>query len=72
MNTRMLALQAANVGMGLSSNRKNRVLRAPATSDSGPALPFRKDRVLRVRATEMSAPLFLRLQPEFDQAANGF
>jgi len=34
MNTRMLALQAANVGMGLSSNRKNRVLRAPATNSS--------------------------------------
>jgi hypothetical protein len=48
---------AASFGMALSTNRKNRVLRAPATNDtgdsefSGPPLPFRKDRVLRVPAT---------------------
>src|SRR5258707_14831036 len=40
--------------MELSTNRKNRVLRAPATNDScetpipGTDVPFRRDRVLRV------------------------
>jgi hypothetical protein len=46
--------------MALSTNRKNRVLRAPATNDScvtaipGTDVPFRRDRVLRVPATTSS------------------
>jgi hypothetical protein len=46
---------AASFGIALSTNRKNRALRAPATNDpsdsdfSESPVPFRKDRVLRLR-----------------------
>jgi hypothetical protein len=49
------SIYAARRGMALSTNRKNRVLRAPATNDSceipipGTDVPFRRDRVLRVQ-----------------------
>lgn len=48
---------AASFGIALSTNRKNRVLRPPATNDTGDSEfsgspdSFRKDRVLRVLAT---------------------
>jgi hypothetical protein len=48
---------AASFGIALSTNRKNRVLRPPATNDTGDSefpgspVPFRRDRVLRVPAT---------------------
>jgi hypothetical protein len=58
---------AASIGMARSINRKNRVLRAPATTDScdigagdpegSPFAfwgPFRRDRVLRLPATRLS------------------
>jgi hypothetical protein len=56
------SIYAARRGMALSTNRKNRVLRAPATNDSCETSegdpggspfafwsPFRRDRVLRVQ-----------------------
>jgi hypothetical protein len=58
-------LYAPNLGIARSTNRKNRVLRAPATNDSCETSkddpegspfafwsPFRRDRVLRVPATK--------------------
>jgi hypothetical protein len=49
---------AASFGITLSTNRKNRLFRAPATTDScetpipGTDVPFRRDRVLHVPATK--------------------
>jgi hypothetical protein len=49
---------AASFGITLSTNRKNRLFRAPATTDScetpipGTDIPFRRDRVLHVPATK--------------------